>query len=77
MAIATLAVLTKPSPRYTAAASSTRVPPRVYSPFPSRRLARPMAVRAGVDAGSAGPSRTRWSLFRGGRRDTTLRDRSA
>ncbi len=39
-----------------------RVPPRVYSPFPARRLTRPMAVPAGAARGEAR------SLLRGRRR---------
>ena len=67
MAIATVAVFNSPSPRRTAAASADRVPPRVYSPFPSRRLARPMAVRAGADDRGAVSGRTRLPFFRGRR----------
>jgi len=73
MAVATVTFTNTPSPRRTAAAPDVRVPPRVYSPFPNRRLARPMAVRADAEAASAGPGRTRWLVFRA-RRDTITRD---
>jgi hypothetical protein len=68
MAIATVAVFNPPSPRRVAAASGTRVPPRVYTPFAARRLTRPMAVRPDADQSGAGPARGRLPLF-GGRRD--------
>ena len=68
MAIATVAVFNSPSPRRVAAASGSRVPPRVYTPFPARRLTRPMAVPAGSEAASADSGRSRLPLFRG-RRD--------
>lgn len=67
MAIATVAVFTSPSPRHAAAASASRVPPRVYSPYPTRRLTRPMAVRADADPASAVSGRTRLPFFRGRR----------
>jgi len=67
MAIATVTTFTSPSPRRTAAASADRVPPRVYTPYPLRRLTRPMAVRADAEAASAVPGRTRLPLFRGRR----------
>ena len=70
MAVATIAFSNTPSPRRVAAAPDVRVPPRVYSPFPSRRLARPMAVRADAETAGAHPGRTRWFVIRG-RRDTT------
>ena len=70
MAIATVAVFNTPSPRRVAAASGNRVPPRVYTPFPARRLTRPMAVRADADPSGA-DGRARLPLFRG------RRDRSA
>jgi len=68
MAIATVVVFNSPSPRRVAAASGTRVPPRVYTPFPARRLTRPMAVRADAESGGALSGRSRLPLFRG-RRD--------
>lgn len=74
MAIATVE-LTHPTPRSTAAASASRVPPRVYSPFGARRLARPMATRVGEETTTAG-GRGRFPalrVLRGG----TPRDRSA
>ncbi len=71
MAIATVAVFNSPSPRSAAAASASRVPPRVYTPFPVRRLMRPMAVRAGADPAREDSGRSRLPLFRG------RRDRSA
>jgi len=42
------------------------IPPRVYSPFGQRRLARPMAIRlAGADRGdSAPPGRSRRPFVR-------------
>jgi len=67
MAITSVAVFTSPSPRRAAAASAPRVPPRVYTPYPTRRLTRPMAVRADADTASALSGRTRWPLFRGRR----------
>lgn len=73
MAVATVAFANNahmPSPRRAAAAPDIRVPPRVYSPFPQRRLARPMAVRVDAQATSAAPGRPRWFVFRA-RRDTT------
>jgi hypothetical protein len=71
MAIATVAVFNSPSPRRTAAASADRVSPRVYTPYPVRRLTRPMAVRAGAEGVGAVSGRTRLPFFRG------RRDRSA
>jgi hypothetical protein len=71
MAIATVAVFNSPSPRRVAAASGSRVPPRVYTPFPARRLTKPMAVRADADPAGAVSGRSRLPLFRG------RRDRSA
>jgi len=71
MAIATVAVFNQPSPRRVAAASASRVPPRVYTPFPARRLTRPMAVRADADSAGSVTGRSRLPLFRG------RRDRSA
>jgi len=71
MAIATVVVFNSPSPRRVAAASGPRVPPRVYTPFPARRLTRPMAVRADADSAGAVTGRSRLPLFRG------RRDRSA
>ncbi len=59
MAIATLAAFNSPSPRRTAAASVDRVPPRVYTPYPLRRLTRPMAVHADAETASAVSGRTR------------------
>jgi hypothetical protein len=70
MAIATVATFNSPSPRRTAAASADRVPPRVYTPYPLRRLTRPMAVRADAGTASAVSGRTRLPFFRG-RRDRT------
>lgn len=74
MAVATVAFTntapTSPSPRRAAAAPDVRVPPRVYSPFPHRRLVRPMAVRADAETASAAPGRPRWFVFRA-RRNTT------
>ncbi|HET7700726.1 MAG TPA: hypothetical protein VFM06_07675 [Candidatus Limnocylindria bacterium] len=67
MAITTVAAFNSPSPRRTAAASANRMSPRVYSPFPSRRLARPMAVRAGAEDRGVAPGRTRLPFFRGRR----------
>ena len=60
MAIATVAVLVTPSPRNSAAVVPSRVPPRVYTPYPTRRLTRPMAVRADAEAAS----RSRLPFFR-------------
>lgn len=67
MAIASIAVFTSPSPRHAAAASASRVPPRVYTPYPTRRLTRPMAVRADAEGSGAVPGRTRRLFFRGRR----------
>ena len=75
MAIATVRFVETPSPRNTAAASGSRVPPRVYSPFAARRLSRPMAIPAVASPVEATGGGTRWSVFRG-RRDTPTRDRS-
>lgn len=75
MAIATVE-LTHPTPRSTPAASAIRVPPRVYSPFGARRLARPMATRAGEERVSAAGGRARFPALRL-LRGNTLRDRSA
>ncbi len=72
MAIAVVALTSTPAPR-SGSGPDVRVPPRIYSPFPSRRLVRPMAVRADAETASAAPGRTRWSVFRA-RRDT---DRTA
>ncbi len=72
MAVATIAFTNSakmPSPRNAAAAPDVRVPPRVYSPYAHRRLARPMAVRADAETASAAPGRPRWFVFRA-RRDT-------
>ncbi|HYR94354.1 MAG TPA: hypothetical protein VEP48_09145 [Methylomirabilota bacterium] len=68
MAIATVAAFNSPSPRRTAAASVGRMPPRVYTPYPLRRLTRPMAVRADAETASAVSGRTRLPFFRA-RRD--------
>lgn len=73
MAVATVTLASNahtPSPRRAAAAPDVRVPPRVYSPFPHRRLARPMAVRADAETTRVVPGRPRWFVFRA-RRDTT------
>ncbi len=52
-----------PTPR--AAVPAFRVPPRVYSPYRPRRLARPMAVPRGADRRpGAPPGRLAWRLFR-------------
>ena len=67
MAIAHVAVFTSPSPRSAAAASGSRVPPRVYTPYPTRRLTRPMAVRADADATGGVSGRTRLPFLRGRR----------
>ena len=67
MAVTTVAVFNSPSPRRAAAASGIRMSPRVYSPFPNRRLVRPMAVRADAEARVAAPGRTRLPFFRGRR----------
>jgi hypothetical protein len=67
MAIAHVAVFTSPSPRSAAAASGSRVPPRVYTPYPTRRLTRPMAVRADADATGDVSGRTRLPFLRGRR----------
>ncbi len=67
---ASLPVPTPEEARYAgriAAASPSRVPPRVYTPFPARRLTRPMAVRAGTEAAAADSGRSRLPLFRGRR----------
>jgi len=61
MAIATITATEPPSPRRAAAASAPRVPPRVYSPFATKRRTRPMAVR--VDGGTTRRAPTRWSPF--------------
>lgn len=65
MAVVTIAAFHRPSPRDAAAASVQRTSPRVYSPFPARRLARPMAV----PIGAAEPRRERWAIFRSKRDD--------
>lgn len=73
MAVATAALMTNasvPSARRAGPAPDVRVPPRVYSPFPHRRLAHPMAVRADAETASVAPGRPRWLVFRA-RRDTT------
>ena len=44
-----------PSPRHTPTAPVQRASSRVYSPFPTRRLVRPMAIRA--EAMAAKPKR--------------------
>ena len=64
MAIATLAAPKTSVPRIDAAAPAPRVPSRVYSPFATKRLTHPMAVRA--DAGMTSGAHARWSLFRRG-----------
>jgi len=66
MAIAQVIVPITPSPRDGAAVSS-RVPPRVYTPYPTRRLTRPMAVRADAGAASETTGRSRLPFFRGRR----------
>ena len=63
MAIATVAVFNRPSPRHAAAASAPRVPPRVYTPYSTRRLTRPMAV----PPGAPGAARPRFAFLRGRR----------
>lgn len=75
MAIATVE-LTHPTPRSTPAASASRVPPRVYSPFGARRLARPMATRAGEESANTAGGRARFPALRV-LRGSTERDRSA
>jgi hypothetical protein len=70
MAIATVTVFDTSTPRRTASASPSRVPPRVYTPYPTRRLTRPMAIRADAEAASVAPGRSRLPFFRG-RRDRT------
>lgn len=75
MAIATVE-MTHPTPRRTPAASASRVPPRVYSPFGARRLARPMAIRVGEETATTAGGRGRFPALRVLRGDT-LRDRSA
>jgi len=67
MAIAHVAVFTSPSPRNAAAVSGSRVPPRVYTPYPTRRLTRPMAVRADADATGGVSGQTRLPFLRGRR----------
>ena len=67
MAIATLAALKTPDPRIDAAAPAPRAPSRVYSPFATKRLTHPMAVRA--DAGMIAGANPRWSLFRRGAKE--------
>jgi hypothetical protein len=67
MAIAIVTAFHRPSPRHTAAAPATRVLPRVYTPYPIRRLTRPMAVRADADTASAASGRTRLPWLRGRR----------
>ncbi len=75
MAVATAALLTAPSPlRHTAAASGDRVPPRVYSPFGTRRLARPMAIRVDAQAATPAAGWAPWAILRDRRR---ARQRSA
>jgi hypothetical protein len=64
MAISIVADLKPTAPRSTPAAPTTPAPPRVYSPFPARRLLRPMAVRADAEGASASPGRTRFARFR-------------
>ena len=71
MAIATVTAFERPSPRHTAVASASRVLPRVYTPYPIRRLTRPMAVRADADAASVASGRTRLPWFRGRRESTS------
>ncbi len=51
-------------PTQRAAAPAFRVPPRVYSPYPLRRLARPMAVPVADGKPGAPPGRLAWRLFR-------------
>jgi len=68
MAIATVVFPITSSPRQSAAASPSRVPPRVYTPYPTRRLTRPMAVRADAGTASVTAGRSRLPFFRG-RRD--------
>jgi hypothetical protein len=70
MAIAGIAVFTSPSPRHASAVSASRIPPRVYTPYPTRRLTRPMAVRADADTAGGVPGRTLLPFpFLRGRRD--------
>ena len=55
----------EPSPTPRAAVPAFRVPPRVYSPYRPRRLARPMAVPLGADSRPGGPpGRLAGRLFR-------------
>lgn len=51
-------------PTRRAAVPAFRVPPRVYSPYPPRRLARPMAVPVADSRPGAPPGRLAWRLFR-------------
>lgn len=67
MAIATVTAFNRHSPRHASAASVSRVLPRVYTPYPIRRLTRPMAVRADADAASGASGRTRLPWLRGRR----------
>jgi len=64
MAVFDIAILTSQSPRRAAAPAPSRVSPRVYTPYPVRRLTRPMAVPAVAEAASAVSGRTRLSFFR-------------
>jgi hypothetical protein len=64
MAVIDIANLFSPSPRRAAAPTPSRVSPRVYTPYPVRRLTRPMAVRAESEAASVVSGRTRLPFFR-------------
>ncbi len=67
MAIAIVTAFERPSPRHTTVASASRMLPRVYTPYPIRRLTRPMAVRADADTASEASGRTRLPWLRGRR----------
>jgi hypothetical protein len=64
MAVFDMPAFTSQSPRRAAAFAPLRVPPRVYTPYPVRRLTRPMAVPAARETASAVSGRTRLSFFR-------------
>jgi len=64
MAIFDITNITSQSPRRAAAPAPSRVSPRVYTPYPIRRLTRPMAVPAVAEAANAVSGRTRLPFFR-------------
>ena len=64
MAIFSIENITSQSPRRAASPAPSRVSPRVYTPYPVRRLTRPMAVPVRAEAASEVSGRTRLPFFR-------------